>query len=265
MILPKTAQVIKYCGLFLIFLIFLSVDLAFTLTLSLYLALNSRNFAKLVIVSLVMFLTDIVFRNFDISIRFISDLALDSYLLLLTSLFIYFKSQKKILLLIQRIGENNRKFISLHTLEMIVISSVLSLLLAPIVGIPFAIISGYISFSYFSKHFEGKYAYIAGLFFLFFCPFFIILKRDDIAENFAIISFYFLIIGTVQEIVRQLQERKGELEDRIKETESFSFSLPKINFGVSERLRPIIKFIIIAGISGLVSFAVVFFGIRMIR
>lgn len=262
MISPKTAQVTKYCGLFLILLIFLPFDLAVTVTVSLYLTLNSGNYAKLVIVSLVIFLADIIFRNFDISIRFISDLALDSYILLLTSLFIYLKSQKRILLLFQKMGESHRKLISLHTLEMIVVSSILSLLLAPIVGIPFAVISGYISFSYFSKHFEGKYAYIAGLFFLFFSPFFIIAKRDNLSENFAIISFYFLIIGTIQEVIRIMQVRKGEVAVKMKIPESFAVSLPKINFRLPQYTRQLMKFIIIAGISGLLSFAVTFFGIR---
>lgn len=254
MISPKTAQVTKYCGLFLFLLIFLPFDLAVSVTVSFYLALNSRNYAKLVIVSLVIFLTDIIFRNFDISIRFISDLSLDSYVLLLTSLFIYLKSQKRILLFFQRMGESHRKLISRHTLVIIGASSIFSLLLAPIVGIPFAVISGYISFSYFSKQFEGKYAYIAGLFFLFFCPFFIIFKRDDISENFAIISFFFLIIGTVQETIRQVQERK----------ESFAFSLPKINFRLPQSTSKLMKFIIIAGITALVSFLVTYFGIRLI-
>lgn len=259
---PKTAQVTKYCGLFLILLIFLPFDLAVTVTVSFYLALNSRNYAKLVIVSLVIFLADIIFRNFDISIRFISDLALDSYILLLSSLFIYLKSQQRVIEYFQKLGSSSRKVFSLNTLMMIGISSIFSLLLAPIVGIPFAVISGYISFSYLSKHFEGKYAYMAGLFFLFFSPFFIIAKRDDISESFAIISFYFLIIGTIQEIISHIQVHKGELAAKIKKSESFAFSLPKINFEASKRLRPTMKFIIIAGITTLLSFAVTFFGIR---
>lgn len=256
MISPKTAQVIKYCGLFLILLVFLSVDLAFTITVSLYLALSSKNYSKLLVISLVLFVADILFKQLDISIRFISDLSLDSYVLLLTSLFIYLKSQEKILLLLKSLGESHRKLISMHTFAIVGISSIFSLLLAPIIGIPFAVIIGYISFSYFSKHFDGKYAYTAGLFVLFFCPFLIIAKRDDISENLAVISFYFLIIGTVQEIVRIKQVRIGELFSKIK-------ILDEINLGkeayssTNQRI-----FTIIVLITALVSFLVTFFFIK---
>lgn len=230
MISPKTAQILKYCGLFLILLIFLPFELSVTLTVSFYLVLNSRNYAKLLIVSLVIFLADIVFRNFDISIRFISDLALDSYILLLSSLFIYLKSQPRIVEYFHKLNRSGRKVFSINTLLMLGVSSIFSILLAPIIGIPFAVISGYISFSYLSKHFEGRYAYAVGLFFLFFCPFFIIAKKDSISENFAIISFYLLIIGTIQEVVGLVQKHKVEQDDRIIH-KSFAFSLPKVNFG----------------------------------
>lgn len=254
MISPKTAQVTKYCGLFIILLLFLSGDLAFTLTLSLYIAVNSNNYTKLLVISIFLFIADLLLKQLDISIRFISDLSLDSYILLLTCLFIYIKSQKDILVFFQKLEGSGRKLISRHTLEIIVISLILALLLSPIVGIPFAAISGYISFSYFSKHFEGKYAYIAGLFFLFFCPFFIIAKRDDISENLAVISFYFLIIGTIQEVIRLMQVRK--------EAKSFAFSLPKINLPQNTSKRK--NFSVIVLITALVSFLVTFFVIKLI-
>src|SRR3990167_305991 len=290
MISSKTAQILKYCGLFLLVLFFNSFDLAITVTLSLYLAINSKTYIKLFGFSLVLFILDIIFRNFDISFRFISDLSLDSYILLLTAFFIYAKSQRRITDFFRQAGASGRKIFSSNNLVLLVVSIVLALLLLPILGPPAAVIVGYLSFSYFSKRFEGKYAYTAGLFFLSFSPFFIIFKRDDIAENFAIISFYFLIIGTVQETVRLVRERKP-----------FAFSLPKINFGAkilhfmhsfrlpqftrktesqskgatfdnpvtndsknfisdeisSNRLQPIMKFIIIVCITGLLSFTVI--------
>lgn len=259
MISPKTAQILKYCGLFLILLIFLPFELSVTLTVSFYLVLNSRNYAKLLIVSLVMFLADIVFRNFDISIRFISDLALDSYILLLSSLFIYLKSQPRIVEYFHKLNRSGRKVFSINTLLMLGVSSIFSLLLAPIIGIPFAVISGYISFSYLSKHFEGRYAYALGLFFLFFCPFFIIAKKDSISENFAIISFYLLIIGTIQEVVGLVQKHKVEQDDRIIH-KSFAFSLPKINLPQNTSKRN--NFSVIVLITALVSFLVTYFFIK---
>ncbi len=279
MISPKTAQILKYCGLFLILLIFLSFELSVTLTVSFYLVLNSRNYTKLLIVSLGIFLADVIFRNFDISIRFISDLALDSYILLLISLFIYLKSQPRIVEYFKKLNISSRKIFSINSLLMLGVSSIFSLLLAPIVGIPFAVISGYLTFSYLSKHFEGRYAYAAGLFFLFFSPFFIMAKKDNISENLAIISFYLLIIGTVQETVRLVQKRrekpdgmlkitekksrtqeavnKDVLKDSVERAKYFAFRMPKINFGLSEKLRPVMKLIVIAGITGLLSFAVI--------
>lgn len=256
MISPKTAQILKYSGLFLLVLFFNSFDLAVTVTLSLYLAINSKTYIKLLGFSLVLFILDMILRNFDISFRFISDLLLDSYILLLTAVYIYTKSQKRITDFFRQVSSSGRKIFSSNNLVLLVVSSILVLLLLPILGTSIAVIIGYLSFSYFSKHFEGRYAYAVGLFFLFFCPFFIIAKKDSISENFAIISFYLLIIGTIQEVVGLVQKHKVEQDDRIIH-KSFAFSLPKINFGVSERLRPIMKLIVIAGITGLLSFAVI--------
>lgn len=256
MISPKTAQILKYSGLFLLVLFFNSFDLAVTVTLSLYLAINSKTYIKLLGFSLVLFILDMILRNFDISFRFISDLSLDSYILLLTAVYIYAKSQKRITDFFRQVSSSGRKIFSSNNLVLLVVSSILVLLLLPILGTSIAVIIGYLSFSYFSKHFEGRYAYAVGLFFLFFCPFFIIAKKDSISENFAIISFYLLIIGTIQEVVGLVQKHKVEQDDRITHR-SFAFSLPKINFVVSERLRPIMKLIVIAGITGLLSFTVI--------
>lgn len=281
---PKTAHVALYCGLFLLLLFFFSFDLALTVTISLFLFLNTKNYKKLLVVSFILFIIDIVFRNFDISFRFISDLSLSSYILLLTSVSIYAKSSKRITDFFQQAGKSGKFYFSSKTLILLFASSILVLLLLPILGTPFAVVAGYLSFSYFSKQFSGKYAYAAGLFFLLFCPFFIIAKKDSLSENFAIISFYFLIIGTAAETVRLVQERKGGLEgwikislkkvrrkeavkedvmaDRVSIPKSFAFRLPKINFGASQKVRTSMKFIIVAGISVFVGFTVTFYSIR---
>ncbi len=245
--LPKTAQIIKYCGLFLILLFFLSVDLAAILTVSLFLALHSRNYTKLLVISLILFTADIILKYFDISIRFISDMMLDSYILLLTSLFLYSKSQKKIVEYLEKLGNNSRKALSINTLTMLGISSIFSLLLAPIIGISFAVVGGYIAFSYLSKHFEGRYAYVAGLVFLFFSPFFIIAGKDSISENFAIISFFFLIIGTIQEVINTVKISNLSFSPNIKQP---SFVRPsKISLPIKARwLFGILLFVVISGL-----------------
>lgn len=228
MISPKTAQAARYAFLFLILLILLPFDLAFISSLSLYLFKNSKNYTKLIIASIVLFLTDILLNNFDISIRFISDLAIDAYILLLTSLFIFLKSDEKIRLFFQKLAGGGRKIISRHTLSILGVSSIFSLLFAPIIGIPFAVICGYISFSYLTKHFEGRYAYIAGLFFLALSPLFIIAGKDNISENLAIISFFFLIIGTIQEVIKIVKSDRFGVID---------LPIPKFTFPrVSRRL-----------------------------
>lgn len=274
MIPSKTAQVAIYCGLFILVLLFFSFDLALTVTVSAYLLFTSERYIPILGIALAILLLEILFQYFDISFRFISDLSLDAYILFLTAVFLYLKTRKRVINLYKKIRKSGKNIFTKNILSAIGISLILSLLFLPIVGVYFAVILGYLLFSYLTQKFAGKFAYSIALFFLIFCPFFIIAKKDNLAESFAIVSFYFLIMGTIQEIInlvklkkidslkipiideiKQMQERKEErqvpsllIDERLVEVKKNGMKLPQITFPkINSRL-----------LSGLFSFAISF-------
>ena len=202
MIPMKTARLVIYCGLFISVLFFSSFDSAISATAALYLIFNRAKYAPILELALFLLLLDLLFQYLDISFIYLANLSLDAYILFLTAVFLYFKFSNKDEKLSQGIDAIGRLVVSKNLLSILVISIFSALLFLPIVGSYLAVIIGYITFSYFTKKSEGRYAYIIALVFLAFSPIFIIAKRDNLAESFAVISFYFLATGTTQEIIR---------------------------------------------------------------
>lgn len=212
MISPKTAKVLIYGGIFIVALIFSPLDLAITITASIYLLVNSQKIIMVVGAAIFLLFIDFLLRYFDISIRFISDLSLDGYLFFITAAVLYVKTQKNLMKLITKIREKGQTIYWKHVLSVILISLAIGILVFPLVGIHGAGIFTYLTFIYLFKRFEGRYAYLVALFFLIFSPFLIILKQDSLSENFAIFSFYFMILGTVQEGIRLAGVKKYDIE-----------------------------------------------------
>lgn len=212
MISSKTAKLARYSSLFIVALIFSPLDLAVTIAASIYFLINSKKIISIVGISILLLLIDILLQYFDISIRFISDLSLDAYILFITAAVLYMKTQKNLVEMFRKIRGKGKVIYWKHLLSVLMISLSLSLLAFPLVGVHIASIITYLSLSYLLKRFDGKYAYIIALFFLLFSPFFIILKNDPLSESFAIFSFYFMILGTIQEVIKLVGVKKYKIE-----------------------------------------------------
>lgn len=163
-------------------------------------------------ISVFLLLSDAMLQYFDINIRFVSDLSLDAYILFITAALLYVKTQKNMIVLFNQIQRKGKTIYWKHILPVLIISLLVSLLAFPLVGIHIAGVIAYICYCYFSRQFDGKYAFIIALIFLIFCPFFIILKQDPLSESFAIFSFYFMILGTFQEGIRLAGVKKYDIE-----------------------------------------------------
>ena len=240
--LPKAAKLIIPVGVFIFFLIVSSFDFAATIAISSYFFLSRVNYLPLFIASPILFIVDLLLDNFDVNIRYISDLTLDAYILFTTGVVLYLKSRNDLIdmfwkfiqfLLIKKTlfpGKNIFKF---------VLSFIISVLLLPIFGGYIAALSGYALYSYIGRQFDGKIALGFGLIFLIFTAGSLVLEKTLLAEELGNYIFLFLVIGTFQEIinlVRQKKENDKELPERqieqFNEKNNFSFysfSFPKIN------------------------------------
>lgn len=266
MISKKTVQLAVYCGLFIAILFFSSFDLAVTITFSAYLLFSYSQQKKIlpfVGISLILLLTDIIFQYFDISFRFISDLSLDAYILFLSVVVIYFRSEKKFVEILGKINKSGQTFNKKRLLSVLGISLIFGLLTFPLIGIHLASIVAYLSFSYLMKRFDGKYAFIIALFFLIISPIFIILKKNDLSEGTAMFSFYFMIVGTIQETVRFVVIKKSIFEQLLsrikvkekKEADVSDFRLVRLDIGRkfnkvfwSKKLKIVIILLVLTGL-----------------
>lgn len=217
MTFSKTAQLVISCGLFLLFLfISFSIDLALTLSISSYLFLSSYNFIPIFIVSGIIFLTDVFFRHFDVSVRFISDLSLDGYILFLTAVVLYLRSSKDFINFFQKLRKSEKKIISQEMLFKFGASFLLALLFYPTLGGFVAAVLGYLFFSYITRQFNGKIAIGIGLCFLFPAACFLLVGKASLAEDLGNFVFLFLVVGTIQEVVN-LMRRTRPISDIEKE------------------------------------------------
>lgn len=218
--LLKAAKLIIPVGVFIFLLFVSSFDFAAAIAVSVYFFLSRVNYLPLFIASPVLFIADLLLDNFDINIRYISDLSLDAYILFTTGVVLYLKSRKDLIddfwkfiqfILIKKTlfsGKNIFKF---------ALSLIISILLLPVFGGYIAVLSGYALYSYIGRQFDGKIALGFGLIFLIFTAGSLVLEKTLLAEELGNYVFLFLVIGTFQEIinlVRQKKENDKELPER---------------------------------------------------
>lgn len=111
------------------------------------------------------------------------------------------------------------------------------LLIYPLAGAYLALIFGYIALLIiFHKFSDGRYAFGIALFFLVLCPFLLLAKKDKIAETSAIFTYYFLVIGTLQEIIEIV--RKPRVDAPIEEEELPHTKYTELKFFQINRQRP---------------------------
>ncbi len=236
--LPKAAKLIIPVGVFIFSLIVSSFDFAATIAISAYFFLSRVNYLALFIASPILFIVDLFLDNFDVNIRYISDLSLDAYILFTTGVVLYLKSRNDLIdifwkfiqfLLIKKTlfpGKNIFKF---------VLSFIISVLLLPIFGGYIAVLSGYALYSYIGRQFDGKIALGFGLIFLIFTAGSLVLEKTLLAEEFGNYIFLFLVIGTFQEIINLVRLKKEDdkklPEEQIEQLhEKINFSFPRFSF-----------------------------------
>lgn len=200
--LSKSAKILISCGLFLLTLYFTSYfDLSLTIAVSTYLLLSGRNYLYLFIASLMVFLLGIVFQSFDISIRYISDLLSDAYILFVTGAILYLKSKEDFIAVVHKYYRFEKKRFSKKMFFQLCLSIAAALLFFPIFGGYIAAVLGYILFSFLSRQFSGKIAIMIGFLFLVMAAIMLLSQKGAIAEELGNYTYLFLVIGTIQEII----------------------------------------------------------------
>ncbi len=219
--LTTPARIALAFGIFVLtFFISTSVDLAITLSVSAYLLFLRSGYIPIFIASVVIFVTGYVFRYFDVSFRYVSDLAIDAYILFTVGVIIYLKTRKDVLIIINNITRREKSLFSKTVLNRLFISVILAVLFAPITGSYVAAVIGYFIFSYLIKHFNGKIAIGMALVFIVSAGILLLLNNKIYAENLGNYAYFFFVTGTVQEVINLVKHQATqEKEDNMHEDE----------------------------------------------
>ncbi len=200
--LSKTAQIAISGTLFILaFFLTSAVDLSIITAIAFYSLLSRKSFLPLLVAAVILFVIDIILRQLDISIRFISDLSLDSYILFLAGVWLYLKSKREFSQMLNEILAKEKNLFSRSIILSVVISMIVTLLIFPLAGNYFSLVFGYFLFSYLIKQFNGKIAISFALFFLALAAVFILTNMNKTAEDFGNFAYFFLVVGTLQEVV----------------------------------------------------------------
>lgn len=206
--LSKTAQLLITGSIFFsVLLIFSSFDLALSSAIAAYLFFSKINFSIVFIISLILFFIGIAINYFDIYIRFLSDLTVDAYIFFVLGVVVYVQSRKDSLDFMKGFWKDNADHLSRKRVVSFAVSAMFSLVIFPVVGIYPASIFGYLLFSILLKKFDGKMAVIISLCFLFFAAFFLVIKKNIIAEALANFVYLFLVVGTLQEVINSARHK----------------------------------------------------------
>jgi len=146
----------------------------------------------------------LIFIFLNLKLDFIFDLTISSYILFAAGIILYFLQGKRknwelIFPFKQKIDITQSDLIKIGGILLFVF------LIYPLTNVYLAAIIGYITFLIVFRKSDGRYAFSVALFFLILCPFLLIAKKDKIAETAAIFTYYFLVIGTVQEIINLIR------------------------------------------------------------
>lgn len=255
----KTALKLVCGGTFLlIFLLTSSLDLALIIPGSILAAFFYKNYIPVFIVSAVLFLLYIISDRFNLFFRYISDLSIDAYILLILGVLLYFKSKNDFLrrcLDIDSIDNDETKSLFKKITPKIIVSIILAVLFFPVFGGPLSAIIGYIFFSVFIKKNNGKITVFIAIFILVLITFFLLFKINIIAQSLGVYAYSFLVFGTLQEIVNLVIKKKEDENKEGKEKEEITKSEIKI-----ENFKPPRFLIFLAGgIAFIFSFYIFYF------
>lgn len=206
----KSALIVACSGLFfLIFLLTSAFDFALTFSGSIWLLFFSKNYIPVFSISAILFFLNFVFDYFDINFRYISDLSVDAYMLLVLGVLIYLRLKNKTLDNYLYLINNDIKTFDKDIIPKIIASIILTILLFPILGGPIAAIVSYIFFSVFTNKNNGKIAVFIAILILSLISVVLLFKNKIIAESLGIYAYSFLLVGILQEVINYLRGIKG--------------------------------------------------------
>jgi len=206
------AKVAAICFIFLTVLFFTSgLDLAMAAVLISLVFLFRLPSAWLFICAFFTFAIYLILNFLALKLNYITDLTISSYGLFVAGLVLYFwQGQKKKWQLILPFTPQ----VQVTRMDLFKLGGILVFvfLIYPLVSAYLAAILGYILFLIIFRQSDGRYAFAVALFFLILCPFLLIARKDKIAETSAIFTYYFLVIGVIQELISLVREPKAEEE-----------------------------------------------------
>lgn len=234
----------------LVLLVSSALDLSLVSGVCIFFVLGRSRSLPFFIAATFVFILHLVFDAYDITTRFISDLAVDAYLLFISGVILYFRwrrdERKSILKHLQLSGGD---YASKQSGIALSGGILVFLLLSPMTGGYAASIIAYGVYSYLTRRFNGKVAVVFALFFLVIAAVFLLLKQPRIAELIGNYVYFFLAVGTIQEIVNLIRSKKPVGSTIAKKPlPSLSIRLPSFHVTGTHRL------IIIGGASSFLSF-----------
>ena len=194
-------NILIICVLFL-FVIYLTSALDLAVTASFIAAAFLFKFRSVwsFLASLTVFAFYLVTIFLSLKIKLITDLSVSSYLFFAAGLLLYFLEGQPSKWEL-RLPIFNKIYVDRNSLAKFTAILLFALLIFPLTGPYFGAVFAYLTFLYVFQKSEGRYAFMVALFFLILSPFLLIAKKDKIAETSAIFTYYFLVIGVVQEII----------------------------------------------------------------
>lgn len=255
----RTALIIVCVFLFLlIFFLTSSVDLALTVAVTVYLLFFYKKFIPVFIISVILFSLSILFDYYDLKFRFISDLTVDAYILLILGVLLYFRLKYDFLEIYLNINDKDTQLLYKEITPKIVISMILGALFFPIVEGPLAAAIGYIFFSVFIKKNNGKIAVFLAIVVLVLTSIFLLFRNQDFSKSLGVYAYYFLIIGTLQEVINLIIKKKEDKHHKPEKDNKTEEDEPKLGLITVKPAYPKIPKWLFGGVAFAVSFGLVY-------
>lgn len=205
-------KVVIVCFLFLAIISISSfLDFALTGAIIGIIILYSLPSVWLFLATFVSFILYLIFNFLGLKFDFVGDLSISSYLLFASGLILYFIQGKKkewqlLMPFAKKLHFSQTGLIKFGGILLFIF------LIYPLTNGYLASIVGYVAFLVVFKKSDCRYAFAIALFFLVLCPLFLLVQRDTVAEKSAIFTYYFLVVGTIQEIINLVRLPKMHQE-----------------------------------------------------
>ena len=210
MIPKKSSRIFIVCGVFLVLLLITSsFDLALTSAIILLLINSTIDYRYVFISSIVLFVLDWLLGKTELRILFLNELSADAYILFITGVVLYLKTRKDVLHLLERITQREKKILSQTIILKLALCTIFGILLLPILGMYISSLVSYAIFSYLIRQFNGKIAVSLAILILPVTAISLLLNNHKLAEEMGNYVFFFLAVGTIQEVINLARTTKG--------------------------------------------------------